>query len=32
MRIFFDAAEMQAKGTPPEELKKIMQQRFQAHY
>jgi len=27
MRIFFDAAEMQAKGTPPEELKKIMQQR-----
>jgi hypothetical protein len=32
MQIFFDAAEMQAKGTPPEELKKIMQQRFQAHY
>src|SRR5579863_3527990 len=32
VRIFFDAAEMQAKGTPPEELKKIMQQRFQAHY
>jgi len=32
MRILFDAAEMQAKGTPPEELKQIMQQRFQAHY
>lgn len=32
MRIFFDAAGMQAKGTPPEELKKIMQQRFHAHY
>jgi hypothetical protein len=27
MRVFFDAAEMQAKGTPPEELKKIIQQR-----
>src|SRR3954471_21099925 len=25
MRAFFDAAEMQAKGTPPEQLKKIMQ-------
>ncbi len=32
MRVFFDAAEMQAKGTPPEELKKIIQQRYQAHY
>src|SRR6266550_2582010 len=28
MRVFFDAAEMQAKGTPPGELKKIMQQRY----
>jgi hypothetical protein len=28
MRIFFDAAEMQAKGTPPGELKKIMQERY----
>src|SRR5215472_16251876 len=25
MRVFFDAAEMQAKGTPPEELKRIIQ-------
>src|ERR1039457_1058215 len=25
MRIFFDAAEMQAKGTPPQELKTTMQ-------
>src|SRR5713226_9954675 len=25
MRVFFDAAEMQAKGTPPGELKKIIQ-------
>ena len=32
MRIFFDAAEMQAKGTPPEQLKKIMQGRNQAGY
>src|SRR6266404_7517719 len=28
MRIFLDAAEMQAKGTPPSELKKIMQDRY----
>ena len=28
MRVFFDAAEMQAKGTPPGELKKIIQDRF----
>ena len=27
MRVFFDAAEMQAKGTPPGELKKIIQER-----
>ncbi len=32
MRIFFDAAEMQAKGTPPGELKKIMQERFKKEY
>jgi hypothetical protein len=30
MRVFFDAAEMQAKGTPPEELKKIIQERYKA--
>ena len=28
MRVFFDAAEMQARGTPPGELKKIIQQRY----
>ena len=28
MRVIFDAAEMQAKGTPPGELKKIIQDRF----
>ena len=28
MRVFFDAAEMQAKGTPPGELKKIIRDRF----
>jgi hypothetical protein len=32
MRVFFDAAEMQAKGTPPEELKKIIQERYETHY
>jgi hypothetical protein len=32
MRVFFDAAEMQAKGTPPEELKKIIQDRYRKHY
>jgi hypothetical protein len=33
MRVFFDAAEMQAKGTPPEELKKIIQERYKiGHY
>ena len=32
MRVFFDAAKMQAKGTPPEELKKIMQERFKKGY
>ena len=32
MRIFFDAAQMQAKGTPARELKRIMQERFRAGY
>jgi hypothetical protein len=32
MRVFFDAAAMQAKGTPPNELKKLIQQRFATHY
>ena len=32
MRVFFDAAEMQAKGTPPEELKKIIQESYRTHY
>lgn len=32
MRVFFDAAEMQAKGTPPEELKKIIQDRYKTKY
>jgi hypothetical protein len=32
MKLFFDAADMQAKGTPPEELKKFIQQRYKTHY
>jgi hypothetical protein len=32
MRVFFDAAEMQAKGTPPEKLKKVIQQRYSTQY
>lgn len=32
MRVFFDAAEMQAKGTSPGELKKIMKDRFKSGY
>src|SRR5215470_11035004 len=32
MRVFFDAAEMQAKGTPPRELKRIIQDRYRTHY
>lgn len=32
MRIFFDAAELQAKGTPPAELKRIMQRRLNAGF
>jgi hypothetical protein len=32
MRVFFDAAEMQARGTPPQELKKTIQDRYKAGY
>ena len=32
MRVFFDAAEMQAKGTRPDDLKKIIQERYKTHY
>jgi hypothetical protein len=32
MRVFFDAAEMQAKGTPPGKLKKIIQDRYKKGY
>ncbi len=32
MRVFFDAAAMQAKGTPPEALKKLIQQRYASGY
>lgn len=32
MPVFFDIAAMQAKGTPPEELKKIIQDRFKKQY
>ncbi len=32
MRVFFDAAEMQAKGTPPRELKRIIQDRYKAGF
>lgn len=33
MQVFLDAAEMQAKGTPPGELKKLIQKRFKSgHY
>lgn len=32
MRVFFDAAEMQAKGTRPEELKKVIQERYKTGY
>ena len=31
MRVFFDAAQMQAKGTPPQELKNIIQERYKTH-
>ena len=32
MRVFFDAAEMQAKGTPPGELKRIIKDRYKSGY
>jgi hypothetical protein len=32
MRVFFDAAQMQAKGTPATELKKLMQERLRTGY
>ena len=32
MQVFFDIAEMQAKGTPPRELKQIIQERYKTHY
>lgn len=32
LRVFFDAAEMQARGIPPEELKRIIQERYRKHY
>jgi len=32
MRVFFDIAEMQAKGTAPEKLKKIIQDRYKTNY
>jgi len=32
MRVFFEAAEMQAKGTPPGELKKIIKDRYKTGY
>src|ERR1700731_4389230 len=32
MQVFFYAAEMQANGSPPEELKKIIQERYRTHY
>jgi hypothetical protein len=32
MRVFFDAAAMQAKETPPGELKRIIQERYKTNY
>ncbi len=32
MQVFFDIAVMQAKGMPPEELKKIIQERYKTNY
>ena len=32
MRAFFDIAEMQAKGTPSQELKQLIQERFKTNY
>jgi hypothetical protein len=32
MRVFFDAAEMQARGTPPDKLKGIIQERYKSGF
>lgn len=32
MKVFFDAAELQAMGTPPQELKRLIQERFRTNY
>jgi len=32
MRVYFDIAETQAKGTPPGELKRTIQDRYKTHY
>jgi hypothetical protein len=32
MQVFLDAAEIQAKGTPPEKLKEIIQKRYRTGY
>lgn len=32
MKVFFDAAELQAKGTPPAELKRLIQERYETGY
>jgi hypothetical protein len=32
MKVFFDAAELQAKSTPPAELKRLIQQRYKTGY
>jgi hypothetical protein len=32
MRVFFDAAEMETKGTAPEKLKRLIQERYKTHY
>ena len=32
MRVFFDAAQMQAQGTPPGELKKIIKDRYKTEF
>ena len=32
MRVFFDAAEMQASGMPPQKLKEVIQERYKTHY
>lgn len=32
MRVFIDAAEMQARGTPPRQLKEVIQRRYQTNF